>query len=329
MRSARLLCLLPALLAPACGAQQPAMGTTNSIIVLAMDSVWEAVGDSVLAGLEPRIFTVRDERTFEVTHVSPQDPNWHDLRKFRQVLSIGTANDGWVEPVLNRASGRQDSGVVTARDVWARNQLVKAIVVPPGAGSDAALPHVDVVAHSIDSIFRAGVLQRMFLSGADTLLRDSLLRTQGFGIILPNVYRSLTRDPHVQLFQSSTQVGGDLVRSVLVTWTEGLLPLDAGTALAWRDSIAATEYRPGQVTSRERIESQTVTAAAVEAVEVQGVWDVTDPGWPMSGPFIMRIMHCPAQNRTYLIDGWIYSPGRAKYEYMIQLQTIFDTFRCA
>jgi hypothetical protein len=67
-------------------------------------------------------------------------------------------------------------------------------------------------------------------------------------------------------------------------------------------------------------------------VDVQGVWQGNDPMWPMGGPFVTRLMHCPDQNRTYLVDAWIYSPGGqrgSKYEYMIQLQTILDTFECA
>jgi hypothetical protein len=40
---------------------------------------------------------------------------------------------------------------------------------------------------------------------------------------------------------------------------------------------------------------------------------------------------CEQQNRTYLLDTWLYAPGprRSKYEYMIQLQTILGTFECA
>jgi hypothetical protein len=327
MNTARLLRLAAVLPLLACNGSQQAMGTNNSIIVLTTDSVWSVIGDSVLSALEPRIFTVRDERTFEVTHVTPEDPSWHDLRRFRQVLAIGTAEDGWVAPVVGRGDDARP-GVRRRRDVWARNQLVTAIVVPPGAGPDAALQHVPAVSHTIDSIFRAGALQRMYLSQPDTALRDSLSRNHGFGILLPNIYRGLTRDDRVHLFQSSTQVGGDLVRSVLITWQPGLVSLDAATALAWRDSIAATQYRPAQVTGQDRLEAGATGAGGRSAFEMQGIWDVSDPGWPMSGPFIARMVHCPAQDRSWFIDAWIYSPGRAKYEYMIQLQTILDTFEC-
>ena len=47
---------------------------------------------------------------------------------------------------------------------------------------------------------------------------------------------------------------------------------------------------------------------------------------------LSRIVQCPAQNRTYFLDGWLYAPGGqrgTRYEYIVQLQTILDTFECA
>jgi hypothetical protein len=331
MNTARITVLLATAALLGCNGSRQAMGTANSIIVLAPDSVWAAIGDSVLAALEPPIFTVRDERTFEVTQISPQDPRWAELRQFRQVLTIGTAEDGWVQPAVRRATADAAApGVSQMRNVWARNQLVTAIVLPPGAGADAALAQVPRTAALIDSTFRQQARQRMYTSGHDTVLRDSLLQHDGFGILLPNVYRQLTRpDPEVHLFQNSTQIGGDLVRSVLVTWQDGLLDVTPGGALEWRERIGAEQYRPAQQTQRGETEGRMLEVDGQPVAEMQGIWDGTDPTWPMSGPFITRMVQCPAQNRTYLLDGWLYSPGRPKYEYMIHLQTILNSFECA
>jgi hypothetical protein len=330
MKLVRLACFAAALLLPACRNLPQGMGSLSGVIVIAPDSVWAAVGDSVLAALEPRIFTVRDERTFEVTHVSPFDPAWQDLRRFRQVITIGAAADSWVEPAVGRSrDGAGEAGPVRAENVWARNQEVWAVVVPPNAPADAALPQIGRVAQSLDSVFRAGALQRMYLSRPDTTLRDSLRQHRGFGILIPNVYHALTREDHVSMFQSSTQVGGTLVRSVLILSEEGLLPLSPETVVDWRARAAAELYRPPHETLRERLTAQTLTVNGSPAFEVQGIWDVADPGWPMSGAFMARVIHCPAQNRSHLVDTWVYAPGRPKYEYMIQLQTILNTFECA
>jgi hypothetical protein len=336
MKSARLVLLAAVAVwaLPSCDRSRQALGTATSIIVIATDSVWNAVGDSVLSALEPRIYTVRSERTFEVTQISPSDPDWQELRQFRQIVAIGAAGDAWVQPIFESASARSVSTqpeVVTTRDVWARNQLATAIAVPATNDGDAALPHLERVGAVIDSLFRVYVVQRMYTSGPDSALQRAMGERYGFSLLLPNVYAPLERTGDVLQYQNNTTVGGDLARSVLVTWREGMLAPSAEAALAWRDSIAVRVYNPQQRTLRDSISVLPVTLAAGEAIELQGAWEGTDPAWPMGGFFITRMVTCPQQNRTYLLDTWLYAPGprRSKYEYMIQLQTILGTFACA
>ncbi len=67
----------------------------------------------------------------------------------------------------------------------------------------------------------------------------------------------------------------------------------------------------------------------VEFYELRGVWQNPPEAFPAAGPFITRAIGCPASGRTYFVDAWLYAPSREKYQYMIQLETILDTFRCA
>lgn len=329
MKSTRVALLLGALLLVACDTgRRQAVGNPDSVIVIAEDSVWSAVGDSVMTVLEPRIFTVRNERTFEVTQFSPYDEVWRDRRMFRNVLVIGPADAAWVQPALEQSGTTGAPGqIVQVADVWARNQRVTALVAND---PQTVLSHSAQVAAAIDSAFRADVLRRMYTSGPDTALADTLRQRYGFSILLPRVYAALQRDERLVLYQNSTQVGGDLVRSVLVTWREGIHEPGQDALLAWRDSLAAHVYRPPQTTLRENLRSEPVSVSGLSGLEVQGVWSGNDPSWPTSGPFITRMLPCPARNRTYLLDGWIFAPGpdRSKYEYLIQLNTIFGTFEC-
>jgi hypothetical protein len=334
MKSARLLLACAVACATAAGCDRPprALGTATSIIVVATDSVWAAIGDDVEAALEPRIYTVRSERTFEVTHIAPTDPKWTELRNFRQVVALGAAGDEWVQPISDDAFATESAGsaqIARASDVWVRNQLALAVVLPGGDAAQAAAPALDRVGAILDSVFRVYTVQRMYTSAPDSALRDSLRTSHNFGILLPNVYSIAARsDTHLH-YQNNTRVGGDLVRSVLITWRDGIVTPDAAGALAWRDSIAAT-YQPGQRTLLDSVRSVVVGASGAEGIEVQGAWEGTDPSWPMGGLFITRMVACAAQNRTYLLDTWLYAPGprRSKYEYMIQLQTILSTFEC-
>ena len=81
-----------------------AWGEVNSIIVGASAELWETSGDSIAIGLQPTIFTVRDGRTFRITHQDPLGSDWGLLREFRQVLLIGTAEDPWVSEALEARS---------------------------------------------------------------------------------------------------------------------------------------------------------------------------------------------------------------------------------
>ena len=65
------------------------------------------------------------------------------------------------------------------------------------------------------------------------------------------------------------------------------------------------------------------------AIQIQAQWrNPPERGWPAGGPFITRAVTCESQDRTYYVDAWLYAPGKEKYEYMIQLETILDSFRC-
>jgi hypothetical protein len=335
MKSARfpLLAALAVLSAAGCDRPTQALGTASSIIVIASDTVWSAIGERVESALEPRIHTVRDERTFEVTHVAPSDPTWTELRNFRQIVAIGTAGDAWVQPVLDaggQAVADGDTRVVRANDVWVRNQLVLAVVLPQPDATDDVDPALSRVGTVLDSLFRIYTVQRMYTSRPDSALRDTLRAAHGFGLLLPNVYYPASASDTHRLYRNDTRVGGDLVRSVLIAWRDGISEPDENAAATWRDSIATALYNPPQRTLRDQIRSTDITSPGAAGIEIQGAWEGTDPSWPMGGLFISRMVTCAAQNRTYLLDTWLYAPGprRSKYEYMIQLQTILGTFEC-
>src|SRR5690606_34290289 len=91
--------------------------------------------------------TVREERVFDVAHVDPSDPAFSDLQFLRQVLVIGAPNDEMVAHVLERSDNRRATPptVVQVRHVWARDQLVTALVLPSQddyAAARSMLPEV-------------------------------------------------------------------------------------------------------------------------------------------------------------------------------------------
>lgn len=322
------LCTVVAAAAGGCSKSPVAYGAPNSIIVIAADPLWQSVADTVSAVLEPRIFTVREERTFDLTHASPADPATTQLRMWRQVLVIGEADDPWVAPALENAGQvpTELPAFFEVGEVWARGQEVTVVLLPPGGGRSALLELLPELHTYVDGRFRDYVRGRMFVSGANTELRDELARTAGFSLLVPNVYRHGEADG-VYIFRNDQQRRYELIRSVVVTWRPGAPPepVTPEWLIAWRDSLSVAYHDPAQVVNPSELE---VRELAGGGLEVRGIWNTLPDDWPGAGPFVDRVIICPEQDRTYLADAWLYAPGQAKYEFMLQLETIVDSFSC-
>lgn len=309
----------------------PAMGSANGVIAATDGDGWLAIRDDVEEALEPRTFTVRDERMFRVTFGDPRGDRWGRLREFRRVLLIGEPDDPWMQEAVREAGESVSSppAVAELRNVWSRGQQVIVAVLPPGSGPEAVLPLLDDVGEILRDDFRRWVYRRMSASGMDTARANSLERNAGFRLLVPRVYRSGEVGDDMFVFRNDNPDPSQLIRSVLVTWRPGPTPdADVEEALAWREEIAAEHHGQPQVTETDRIESAPVRVGGATGVQIQGVWTSPPGAWPGGGPFRARLLSCPEQDRTYLIDSWVYAPARDKHEYLLQLEAILNTFSC-
>jgi hypothetical protein len=212
--------------------------------------------------------------------------------------------------------------------VWARGQEVTLVLLPEESQAEQLLTVLPELGERIDTRFREYVTRRMYVSGPDTVLRARLREHAGFSVLLPQVYERISQDS-VYLFRNDHPTPGRLERSFLVTWSDTAEPLSPEAVLAWRDSVASRYYDPVQVSQREPLHTREIPGIGSHALEIQGVWSTPPDEWPPSaGPFINRVVTCPEQGRTYLLDAWLYAPREDKYEYMLQLQTILNTFEC-
>ena len=128
------------------------------------------------------------------------------------------------------------------------------------------------------------------------------------------------------------------------TFTRGLLniiayevPLAPGAAfevdslVAYRDSIGK-KFIPGQFDKTYmRTESnfqpvtRTVTLAGKEVIESRGLWYVE--GDYMGGPFISYTLLDKDYNRLLVVEGFSYSPGAKKRDFVFELEAILKTLQ--
>lgn len=314
----------------ACGEKGLAYGDPNSIIAVIPAEPWDEVADDVYDAFEKTITTVRDEKTFTVTYQEPYAEHWQNLRRFRQMLVVGTRSDAWVQEVLDAARQPVESeGVHQIYDVWSRGQTVTLVLMPEGWGADDLRPRLAEVHEMLDQQYRAYAENRMYFSGLDTALADTLAVEHGFTLALPKVYR-WNRTESVFVFRNDNPDPSELIREIVVTWMSPAVEgLDAEDVLAWRERLVEGHYSEPQEVVLEGSIEESLEFGGHSAFQVQAQWsNPPERGWPAGGPFITRVVTCDDQDRTYLIDAWLYAPGKEKYEYMLQLQTILDSFRC-
>ena len=306
-----------------------AVGDVNSIIVTASPELWAELEPEVLPTLERRVFTVRDEKTFKVTYQSADEDVWYRLRLLKQQLMIGTPEDPWIAPGLARADEPvSPPQILQVADVWAREQLVTMVVLADETdGAETVLGLLPGLAEQFDTQYREWVLARMFVTGPDTALARTLGEDYRFSLVVPTVYQYRMLDG-IHMFRNDNPDPSELIRQFAVTWTSPAVELDADALLEWRARIVDQYYDYPQFVNLKRTIESAGTLRGNPVFGVQAVWENPPDEYPAAGPFITRSVTCADQDRTYLIDAWLYAPDREKYEYMIQLEQILGSFQC-
>ena len=315
----------------ACDTKPLGYGDPNSIIAVMSPELWDEVEDDVYEALETTIYTVAEEKAFTVTYQAPYAEYWLDLRRFRQMLVVGTLSDPIVQEVMDEADEPfTEPGIYQVRLVWALEQVVTVLLLPEGGGADALRAQLPAVHELLDGQYLNYARNRMYMSGLDSALADTLYTEAGFTLMLPQVYRWRALNDSMYVFRNDNPDPSELIREIFVTWrSPALTSLDSEEVLAWRERVVGEYYTDAQALRLDTMFVETEPFLGNEAVRVQAQWqNPPESSWPAGGPFIAYGITCANQDRTYLIDAWLYAPGREKYEYMIQLETILSTFEC-
>jgi hypothetical protein len=329
-RQAAVAMVLGGTLVAGCDLRGLAYGDPNSIIAVMSSELWQEASETVYAELERTTVTVRDEKQFTVTYQEPYGQYWSDLRRFRQMLLVGTLADRWISEAIERAGAEiSGPGLHQVRDVWANDQTVTIVILSEGGGLEELRTRLPAVYAILDEQYREYVVARMYLTGADSALADTLATEHGFSLLVPRVYRHATRDSTF-VFRNDNPDPSELIRQIAVTWrSPAPAALDVEQLLAWRAQLVAGHYSEPQDFVREGMNVTWTKFQGHPMLEVRAQWrNPPERGWPAAGPLITRAITCETQDRTYLVDAWLYAPGSEKYEYMIQLDTILGTFRC-
>jgi len=319
---------LVALSLASAGCSKPAaFGEANSLIVVSASDLWDQVEDSTYAALEPTVFTTRDEKQYVVTHVDPATSDFQRLKLWRQLFVFATPEDPLIVKVARAAHLDQPRPGTwfQATNVWARDQLVTAVVLEPGQERRSWLAQLPALAAQVDRQYRDWMKRRMFASGIDTATASILQRKYGVTLTIPHVYQFSERDGGIVVLRNDNPDPSDLIRSVLIQVLPRRDSLTEDALIEWRRSIGQAQYNVKQRIAPAHRVGRSFAVAGRPALEVTGIWEDENP-YPAAGPFIAWAVQCPG--RTAFLDAWLYAPRKDKYQYVLQLREILASFRC-
>jgi len=309
-----------------CG-KGPAFGSDNAIIVVIPKALESSLTDPIRRSFERTVFTTRNEPVFEVTFTTPEAIG--EFTKWKRLVVIEATRDALLLPELVNVSAGGEV-IEEVRDKWARNQTIHVLGADtPAATSALVHKELDSLYEVIHQDFVDYHVSRMWASGPDSSLARQMAEDLGLSIVLPRVYRPAQASAPPD---TRTWFNLDPRRVVSIHWAPLPAELDPDTVLAVReawghaifpgDSIA---MRPDTTGASPRLIAITSRLAGQPAIRLQGVWenrsDVT------AGVFLTYGLAC--NDRLVLLDGHLYAPDRPKYPFLIQLEQIFETFRCA
>jgi hypothetical protein len=225
-------------------------------------------------------------------------------------------------------------------DKWARGQTIYVLAAPTAAATaELVLASADSLYDVIHDQFVDYHVARMWASEPDSALAGRLADELGFSVLLPNVYRpagaSAPADSRVWYNEDPRRVvslhwlprpaglTADTVLAVRRDWGRQLFPGDSITGVlpAAADTAAGPDSLVGPVPEVRALETR---LGGLPAIRLQGPW--TSPSDVGTGLFVTYGVICG--DRLVLLDGNLYAPDRSKYPYVVQLDRIFETFRC-
>ena len=312
----------------ACG-RPAAMGEADSLILVADPDLWSQVEQETYAVLEPTLFTIRDEKKFYITYVAPDGKELEQLLLWKQILIFGVPGDPLLEQVAE-AAGRDELNppeIFQTPNVWAMGQAVTVVVLEQGREVESWRALLADVAELLDYQYRLWALNRMWVSGVDTVLTSQLRERLGFSMEVPAVYEYQFRGDDLVVIRNDNPDPSDLIRSILVQRRPVTDTLDAEVLFDWRASIDSVHYSVPQSLDPAPGPGEPIAINGVPGLEVRGAWR-DESSYPAGGPFFARALRCP--DATYFIDTWLYSPNprRSKWQYLMQLEEILGSFNC-
>jgi Domain of unknown function (DUF4837) len=311
--------MLLGLLAISCTPVTPNLiGPLREVTVIT--SRWDKVDSTLVHIVQQPVPTPQPEPEFGLRVGDPA--KFETFSKFRILLLIGLPGDSLIRQVLGAAADT----LVPARynllkvpNPWVQGQFALIFLA---RDTSQLVPGLVAYAGRLRATLREIALGQLaraaYVEGVDKGKSEELSRDLAFTFDVPRRW-IVDRDYVGAGFLSVFVHFPD--RGVFIYWSDTTRTLASEKLAGLRDSLTGRYY------SGDSIDTQFTSVDTIEflsrpCVRLSGVWMNEREG--IGGPFVNYSFNY--QDRFYMLDGYVYNPGKKKLSDLIQVEAVIRTF---
>ena len=300
--------------------KQDSLGPVNGVLVVYSASLTEFIDLGGLQDLHLIVETVDPEEVFSFSFAETNE--FHGTLKARRVILL------LLDPSeIHQIPGKlvdSDTGIYSARDVWALSQQVFAVVVDPESPElPAELP--DMLEAAYDDQMHDYIYESFVSTSMTSPERMDSLAVLGFSLNVPKSFSVRIWTPDDGFIQYQRQPDDEclLLFSIRILATDTELT-DSNAVLA-REAMARLFFYDASADSVDRVRITTVpiNQYGLPGWEITGVW--RNPEYLNAGSFTTRVLDSGGE--WYILDMEVFNSRYRKEPYLRECWSIMDTFR--
>ena len=285
-------------------------GNINNISVVSSDEIWEGkVGEFIRENFARPIYGLPQiEPVFSLSYI-PSTVFTGFATKSRTILKIDISDT---------------EGVFNFKNTYASPQRIIQVT---GSTTEKIITTINQNINSIYSSLYLNELQEKQRRIAKNLNQtEDIKKSTGLTLRFPSAYRVAKVDSNFVWIRRDIETGS--VNLFISRYNDK----SNSSIVKIRDSISK-QHIPGPIEntfmSTDPIyvpSSQQISISGKQILETRGLWEIK--GQFMAGPFLNYQFESNTKQDEYImLDGFVYSPGTRKRDYMFELEAIMRSFK--
>lgn len=320
----RILILVFLLALLSCGENiQYGAGKEDEVFVVADPGTWKDFEGLLRECLERKIPIVHQEQIFYIAGINPDELPRYRSRK--NLLFVGRITGQRSSPLIQEIlpSSSLEKTVEKGRGIFVVENPYRGgqtAIVITGTNNEAIR---ETLKNSSDILFQIlwdkakERIKERALSNLNSRLVKNLKKKYGWFLKLPSQYRVAKEEKNMVRFARHYPD-----RLISVYWKDGerFKPSECLEKREWFGRV----FYDGDTILKDMTKMREMEMDGTWATRIDGVWQ--NEKHVMGGAFITLCIYDDSQNRSYLVDGLLFSPGRKKWIYITELEGIIESF---